>query len=90
MHSRGVVVILQAEGEVVVVLVGVGALGDLGQVVLEVRGPRRRCGGRVRGQVRVVVRIVRLQRDKDFHFASTTYGLKPLNRAEVMTLSNQI
>ena len=55
---------MQAEGEVVVVLVGVGALGDLGQVVLEVRGPRRRRGGRVRGQVRVVVRVVRLQSDR--------------------------
>ena len=57
-HSRGVVVILQAEGEVVVVLVGVGALGDLGQVVL-VRRPS--SGGRVRRKIGVVVRIVRLE-----------------------------
>ena len=72
-------------------LVGVGALGDLGQVVLEmVRGPRCR-GGRVRGKVRVVVRVVRLQRDKGFRFASTTYGQKPLNMAGMkISQSNQI
>ena len=53
---------MQAEGEVVVVLVGVRALGDLGEVIL-VRPPC--CGGRVRCQIRVVVRIVRLEMTRD-------------------------
>ena len=61
-YSRGVVVILQAECEVVVVLVGVRALWDLGLVVLV----RRPCsGGRVGSQIRVVVRVVRLEMKSD-------------------------
>ena len=67
---------MQAEGEVVVVLVGVGALGNLGNVVF-VRGVTSVSGGRemgvgdavsvkfemrmLSGQVGVVVGIVRLE-----------------------------
>ena len=65
-YLRGVVVVLEAEGEVVVVLVGVRTLRDFAEVVLALRGGVSRarfsagCGGRVRRQIRVVVRIVRL------------------------------
>ena len=66
MCLRGVVVVLQAEGEIVVVLVGVGALGDLADVIL-IRsvavGAVSGMGG-VRGQVGVVVRVVGLQLNK--------------------------
>ena len=69
-HSRGIVVVLQAEGEVVVVLVGVRALRDLAQVVpvavgaggvAAAVGTGGGGGGGVRGQVRVVERVVRLK-----------------------------
>jgi hypothetical protein len=59
---RWIIVVLQAEREVVVVLVCVGALWYLGLVVFVlVVGATGMGGGGVGRQVRVVVRVVRLK-----------------------------